>query len=119
MNENSYRADSRKHGAGQRNRVGARQSARRVGTFDRLASDEVLSLTPREAAVGWTAALAAACARRADEDPAAVAAGLIAGLPVRMIVALHRFRTLGSAHNALLVRGMCADPTGLPATPAT
>ncbi|MFI5783918.1 TauD/TfdA family dioxygenase [Nocardia sp. NPDC051570] len=79
----------------------------------------MVSLTGREAAVAWTAALQAACGRHADDGPAEVAAGLITSLPPRMIVALHRFRALGSTHNALLLRGLCADLSGLPATPAT
>ncbi|WP_216894056.1 TauD/TfdA family dioxygenase [Nocardia alni] len=90
-----------------------------AGAFDRLAHDEVVTLSEREAAQVWASALQAVAARHAGNDPVEVAAGLISGLPSRVTVALHRFRTVGTMHNALLLRGMCADLTDLPVTPAT
>ncbi|MFG1793216.1 TauD/TfdA family dioxygenase [Nocardia sp. NPDC049149] len=82
-----------------------------------LAPDEVVTLTRREAAHLWTAALRAA--RHATADPVEAAAGLLTSLPTRAIVTLHRFRTAGAAHNALLLRGVCANLKDLPATPPT
>ncbi|MEU7138139.1 TauD/TfdA family dioxygenase [Nocardia sp. NPDC046473] len=87
--------------------------------LNRLAPSEVVRLTRSEAARVWTAALRAVGEQRAGEDPVEAAAGLITSLPPRAIVALHRFRTAGAVHNALLLRGVCADLTDLPATPAT
>ncbi|WP_024805769.1 TauD/TfdA family dioxygenase [Nocardia sp. BMG51109] len=85
----------------------------------RLAPDEVVTVTERAAAAVWAAASRAARGTRAGRDPVDLAAGLIPSLPRRMVVALHRFRAVGSEHNALLLRGVCPDLTDLPATPAT
>ncbi|WP_167474267.1 TauD/TfdA family dioxygenase [Nocardia arthritidis] len=87
--------------------------------FDRLVPGEVVKLRRQEAARVWTAALRAACAHRGSQDSVEVASGLIAYLPSSVIGALHRFRTVGTAHNVLLVRNLCASAAGLPATPAT
>ena len=85
----------------------------------RLTPDEVLVLSARESTQVWAAASHAARRRRSDEDPVAVAAGLIGSFPGTLLEALHRFRTVGTEHNVLLLRGMCGDLRGLPATPPT
>ncbi|MFF0492241.1 TauD/TfdA family dioxygenase [Nocardia sp. NPDC004068] len=117
MNDNFGRHTfHRNFPAGRAGRVGGEA---RGASFDRLGPGEVVTLTRRETAVAWAEALRAACELCAGEDPVEIAAGLIASLPPRMIVALHRFRAVGSQHNALLLRGVCGDLTDLPATPAT
>ncbi|WP_280273056.1 TauD/TfdA family dioxygenase [Nocardia wallacei] len=100
----------------------ARQTAgaeRAMPVFGRLTPGEIVTPTARETAIVWERAARAAAELSAGQDPVEAAAGLITGLPPRMIVALHHFRVAGSVHNALLLRGVCGELTGLPATPAT
>ncbi len=87
--------------------------------FDHLAPEAIVALSEREAARAWTPALRAARTMRAGQDPVEIAAGLIGALPPTAIRAVHRLRTGGTGHNALLLRGLCPDLTGLPATPDT
>ncbi|MEV6279097.1 TauD/TfdA family dioxygenase [Nocardia sp. NPDC051832] len=84
----------------------------------RLARSEVVTSTWTQSAHTWSAALRAADRRHRVVDPAVLAAGLITSLPPQVVVALHRFRTVGSPNNALLLRGVGPVLTDLPATPA-
>lgn len=83
----------------------------------RFAADEVVALNRPQTDRIWAAAMRAA--QRPDVDPVEAAASLIAELPPSLLVVLQRFRTLGTTHNALLLRGLCGDPAALPATPDT
>jgi L-asparagine oxygenase len=54
-----------------------------------------------------------------DDGVAERAAALVTAFPPSLVRALHRFGNAGSAHNALLIRGLLAELNALPPSPAT
>ncbi len=86
---------------------------------NRFTPGEVLALSTRESRRVWTTAIQAVSERHSGADDVELASGLVTSLPPRVVIALHRFRTVGSVHNTLLIRGTCADLTALPTTPDT